>query len=64
MDKLKVSITIDLDQVNQVLAALAKRPFDEVVELIGTIRNQAQDQINAAANIPDQIVEHNETPTT
>jgi hypothetical protein len=42
-----IKLELELDQVNQVLDALAKRPFEEVHELIGIIREQGVPQINS-----------------
>jgi hypothetical protein len=40
-----IKLELELDQVNQVLDALAKRPFEEVHELITNIRQQGIPQI-------------------
>lgn len=50
---LKFDLT--LDEANAILAALAKQPFEQVAELIGKLRNQAQpqlDSMNAPATTP------------
>lgn len=43
MDKLTLKLSIE--QLNAVLFSLAKMPYDQVVELIGEIRKQAQEQL-------------------
>lgn len=47
MDKLTLSLSIE--QINGVLAALAKLPFEAVADLISDIRQQAQSQIEQKA---------------
>lgn len=46
MDNL--TLTLSVDQTNVVLAALAKLPFESVADLIVTIRQQAQAQLDQA----------------
>ena len=40
-----IKIELSQDEVNQVLFALAKKPYEEVFELISKIREQANAQI-------------------
>jgi len=47
-----VSITLTVTEVNNVLAALAKFPFEQVADLITSVRNQAISQLPA----PDETV--------
>lgn len=42
------NITLTLDQLNLVLAALAKLPFEAVTDTIGVIRQQGQEQLQQA----------------
>ena len=41
-------ITLTLDQLNLVLAALSKLPFEAVSETIAVVRQQGQEQLQAA----------------
>jgi hypothetical protein len=45
---MNITITLTLDQLNLVLAALAKLPFEAVTDTIGVIRQQGQAQLQAA----------------
>ena len=45
---MNLTITLNLDQLNLVLAALAKLPFEAVTDTIGVIRQQGQEQLQAA----------------
>ena len=42
------NITLNLDQLNLVLAALSKLPFEAVAETIATVRQQGTEQLQAA----------------
>ena len=42
------NITLTLDQLNLVLAALSKLPFEAVSETIATVRQQGTEQLQAA----------------
>jgi hypothetical protein len=42
------SITLTLDQLNLVLSALAKFPFEAVTDTIAVIRQQGTEQLQAA----------------
>ena len=42
------NITLTLDQLNLVLAALSKLPFEAVSETIAIVRQQGQEQLQAA----------------
>lgn len=48
MQDMKFNLSLDVNQVNTVLGALSKQPYDIVAGLIDVIRNQAQEQVNAA----------------
>jgi len=45
---MNLTITLSLDQLNLVLAALAKIPFEAVTDTIAVIRQQGQEQLQAA----------------
>lgn len=45
MDNTQVTLTLTVDQVNKVLASLAKMPYEAVADLIGEIRQSAMKQI-------------------
>jgi hypothetical protein len=42
------NITLNLDQLNLVLAALSKLPFENVSETIALVRQQGTEQLQAA----------------
>ena len=52
------NITLNLDQLNLVLAALAKLPFEAVTDTIAIIRQQGTEQLQAA-----EAAKANEQPT-
>ena len=45
---MNLNITLTLDQLNLVLAALSKLPFEAVSETIATVRQQGTEQLQAA----------------
>jgi hypothetical protein len=45
---MNLNITLTLDQLNLVLAALAKLPFETVTDTIAVIRQQGMEQLQAA----------------
>jgi len=45
MNNKSVTLTLSVDNVNVVLAALAKQPFEVVADLISTIRTDAESQL-------------------
>ena len=47
MENVTLTIELSLEDVNKILASLGKHPFDEIVELIGKIRLQGEEQIKA-----------------
>lgn len=47
-DETVVSIELTVTEVNNVLAALSKFPFEQVADLIAKVRNQAIAQVPAA----------------
>lgn len=51
------NITLTLDQLNLVLAALAKLPFEAVTDTIGVIRQQGQEQLQQAEAAKTSSVE-------
>ena len=48
-----MEITLTVDQANIVLNALSQRPFVEVADLIFSIRQQANVQLQAAPAAPE-----------
>ena len=52
------NITLNLDQLNLVLAALSKLPFEAVSETIALVRQQGTEQLKAA-----EAAKANEQPT-
>ena len=58
---MNITITLTLDQLNLVLAALSKLPFEAVTDTIAIVREQGMKQIQAAeaakANEQPMIVE-------
>jgi len=55
---MNITITLTLDQLNLVLAALAKLPFEAVTDTIAIVREQGMKQIQAA-----EAAKANEQPT-
>ena len=51
----KISLNLDLDEVNVIIKALSERPFREVYELIGKIHTQSN------AQLPSQDLQANKT---
>lgn len=45
-----VNLTLTVTNVNNILAALAKFPFEQVADLIADVRNQAISQLPPAAD--------------
>ena len=45
MGSTEIKLTLTLDEVNGVLGALGDKPFAQVVDLIGKIREQALPQV-------------------
>jgi hypothetical protein len=45
---MNLNITLTLDQLNLVLAALAKLPFETVTDTIAVLRQQGTEQLQAA----------------
>lgn len=41
----KISLNLDLDEVNVIIKALSERPFREVYELVGKIHAQSNTQL-------------------
>ena len=42
-----VSLTLTLPEVDLILMSMGQRPFDQVAELIGSVRSQVIEQITA-----------------
>ena len=57
---MKFNITLNLDQLNLVLAALSKLPFETVTDTIAIIRQQGTEQLKAfeAAKAAEEQVVH------
>lgn len=47
MEDVNITLDLKLEDVNKILASLGKHPFDEIVELIGRIRIQGEEQLKA-----------------
>ena len=43
---IKIAIEHTIEEINTIILALAKRPFDEVHELIAKLRSEGQRQIS------------------
>lgn len=52
MDNLPIVLQLNVQQVNTILAVLAKAPYEAVHELIATVQRQGAEQVEAhkAAN--------------
>ena len=42
-----VTLHLNIDEVNEIIKALSKRPFEEVYELIGKIHTQSNNQLTS-----------------
>ena len=42
----KITLELKVEEVNTLLMALAKQPYELVTELINTIHSQASEQVN------------------
>ena len=45
MENPEITVELTLNEINMILASLGKHPFDEVVALVGKIREQGEAQI-------------------
>ena len=54
---MNITITLTLDQLNLVLAALAKLPFEAVTDTIAIIRQQGTEQLKVAEEAKTASVE-------
>jgi len=50
---MKLKIELTLDEVNLALTALSNLPFNQVVEIIGNIRAQAEAQVRESQKKSD-----------
>lgn len=46
----KIAITLTVNEWNVVMSSLGKMPFEQVVSVIGQIKEQAEAQISASAS--------------
>lgn len=53
MDKQEITLKVTVEQANIILASLAKQPFETVADVIGSIRQQAQEQLQAQPAIEE-----------
>jgi hypothetical protein len=44
-DERKITLELEVEQVNQILDALGQQPFAQVYQLIASIQQQAQNQL-------------------
>ena len=49
----EIQLTLTLDEVNQILAALGQQSYKDVFQLLGKIQQQATAQLNAAQGQKD-----------
>lgn len=45
---MEINVSLSMEQLNVVLFALSKQPYDAVAQIIGEIQQQAQPQVRAA----------------
>lgn len=48
MEQQNITLELTVQEVNAVLGALAKRPFEEVANLFSKVQQQAQSQVQQA----------------
>jgi hypothetical protein len=47
-----ITLTLSVQEVNQILGALGQAPFVQVVELVGKVKQQAEAQVNQQPAAP------------
>jgi hypothetical protein len=47
MENVSINLELSLEEVNMILDTLGKHPFAVVVELIGKVRTQGEEQLEA-----------------
>ena len=47
MENLVITLNLNVNQVDTILAALAKAPYELVRDLIATVQTQGMEQVNA-----------------
>lgn len=52
MNNVKINLEMSFEEVNLVLKALGQLPFNQVYELIGTIHQQANEQVHNSNDNP------------
>lgn len=52
MNNTNINLTLSLEEVNIIMASLAKQPYEVVFGLVEKIRTQAQDQLTPAIESP------------
>jgi len=45
-EDIKITLELDIDEVNLILGALSEQPFKTVFELIGKVNSQANEQLS------------------
>ena len=50
MDNVTIKLELSFDEVNLILKSLGQLPFNQVYELIGTIHQQANQQVQQSEN--------------
>ena len=57
----KVTLTLDINQLNTVMAGLARMPYEQVFQLIGVIQQQVGPQVQQAqpsdAPLADKVIQ-------
>lgn len=54
---MEINVSLSMEQLNVVLYALSKQPYDAVAQIIGEIQQQAQPQVQAAQAVMTQEAE-------
>ena len=54
---MEINVSLSMEQLNVVLFALSKQPYDAVAQIIVAIQQQAQPQVQAAQAVMTQEAE-------
>jgi hypothetical protein len=57
-----IKLELEINEVNIALIALSKLPFEQVVDAINKIRNQADPQVEAISRAEQALAQAQETP--
>ncbi|WP_018658351.1 hypothetical protein [Actinomadura flavalba] len=50
----KITLTLTLPEINQILDALGTLPYAQVYELVAAVQSQAQTQLGVLGSVPEE----------